>query len=102
MLAAPDEAGRRAVEVHSRPGKHPDTPWARHAPWTPPNQTARTADRPGADPQIEEAAEAAGDWPPGGRPPFPWTHRRPTTAGGGRVRVRAGVPRAARGMAARR
>jgi acyl transferase domain-containing protein len=108
MLAAPDEAGRRPVEVHSRPGKHPDTPWARHAAgWLAPEP----------DGTDGAGAGAGGRGGGGGRRGTGRAGRRLApgwcragarrggplrAAGGGGLRVRAVVPRAARRVAARR
>ncbi|MCD0451744.1 SDR family NAD(P)-dependent oxidoreductase [Actinocorallia sp. API 0066] len=52
-LAVPDEHGRRAVAVHSRPAGDPEPPWTRHA-------TGLLAPEPAA-PAVPAAA-----WPPAG------------------------------------
>ncbi|MGW2330392.1 type I polyketide synthase [Streptomyces sp. NPDC001700] len=58
-VAAPDESGRRALALHSRPdGADPHTPWARHAEGT--LLTTGSGPRPGT---------AGGVWPPAGAEP---------------------------------
>ncbi|MFI6339608.1 type I polyketide synthase [Streptomyces sp. NPDC050535] len=63
-VEAPDDDGRRALTVHSRPDDStPDRPWTRHATGTLAPQTSATPDT------AEWAAPAA--WPPVGGTPLP-------------------------------
>ncbi len=66
-LAAADDAGRREVTVHARPG--PGEPWVRHASGVAaPDHSA--ADVPAALPEVVEWAGGDGaDWPPPGADP---------------------------------
>ena len=64
VVSGPDEAGRRTVQVYSRPElRAADAPWTRHASGTlAPAGQAGDLDAPGGDPVI---------WPPRGARPLP-------------------------------
>ena len=97
---APDAQGRREVSVHSRADAaggpelaEERAGWVRHAS----GLLAATA-----GPAGDVAGDlASGVWPPAGAEPVPVAGFY-EAGGGGRVRVRPGVPGAAGGVAARR